>query len=311
MKKETDTEQDADILILYGMSEELVNYFESLFKSLGLHSSTVTDLPSRGMATPKKIDYYIKHCKIPFVLVTHDEQTGDLSRARPNVYNELGRCQKSRPKDTIILREKTVELGSNVEGIPCILSFEIDKIHLIMPKLIAELESRNLLHPESKGKDRMKIGTTMNKFVEQMDDIWDYEFDEAWKRIQRLDWEAERDFGDTLDKFFQQYHKAFSALVKNRKNDDEMRAMCDGVLVEARKCAAMAWEVVASSKMRKIDEVRKSIKETRKTLRYQRQYEEASSELRRGNRVENATEKIKCFRRAIELAEKYLNAITA
>jgi hypothetical protein len=308
--KSNNTEHEVDILILHGLSHNIVNYLEGLFNSLGIYSATVIELPSLRKGQGKKVDYYIKNCKIPLVLATYDEETKDHTRARPNIYDEITRCQKMRGKDTIILQEKSVQLASNtIRDVRCIFPFERNKIHLMLPKLLTELKSRNLLFARGTGKKTMEVGKTLNDFLDGMDNLWDNEFDEAWEKIPRPYFDAERNFGETLDKFFQLYQNVFSALIRGKKVNDDLKQVCDKNLEEAWRLASTAWGYVADANMKKADEARENIKKTRKSFRHEKMYSEASSEIWRGKGSETNTDKIKHLRKAIELTEKYISKL--
>jgi hypothetical protein len=306
--KRKDIIRDVDVLILHGMSKDIVDYLNRFFKSMNIRSSTVMELPARKLPQEKKVNYYIKNCKIALVLATHDEETGDKKRARPNVYDEIARCRKSKPRDTIVLQEKTVVLASNVLGaIPSVIPFDPEHLHLMIPNLLTELKEHNLIYTKNEGIARMEVGWNLNEFLDEMDNLWDNEFDQAWEKIHRLNYGSESNFALTLDKFFQKYQEVFSVLVRNKMSGYEMKETADKALIESRKYAAVAWEYVAEAKLRKIDDERKN----KKTLHYQKLYEEASSELRHGKRKEDSFDKIKHFRKSIDLADKYINKIAS
>jgi len=304
-------EQKVDILILHGMSYEIVNFFKRLFNSLGIYAAIVEELPSLKKSQGDKVDYYIKNCVVPLVLVTYDEEGKNHTKARPNIYDEIARCQRIRKKDTIILQEKSVKLASNaITGIRCIYFFERDKIHFILPELFNELKSRNLLFSKDIGKETMYRGKVLNHFLDEMDEIWDNEFDPAWERIPRPYFDAERNFGETLDKFFQLYQNVFSALIREKKNGSELKMVCENNLEDAWNLAAMAWGYVADANLKKADEVRADIRKTRKTLHYEKIYSEASVELWRGKGGKTIEDKIKHLRESIELIEKYISKLS-
>ena len=142
---------EVEILVLHGRSIEVVDYFIKLFKSLGISSCTVADLPSHSFRfLEEKVDYYIKECKVALVLATFDEEIKESTIARLNVYDEIGRCSPYKDK-TIILREekdgKSVVLPSNIEGI-CFIPFEKKRIHVGLPALFTELRSKGFLGGE-------------------------------------------------------------------------------------------------------------------------------------------------------------------
>lgn len=301
---------DLDILILHGMSRSIVDYLKELFASLGISASTVLDLPSRKLSQEKRVDYYIKQCGMPLILVTFDESEANTTKARPNVYDEIARCRRWKREDTLVLQQekngKLVELPSNVMGQMVTIHFEADKLHRVVPFILKEIRQRGLIFRTSQAEKTVEKGGILNDFLDKMDSLWDQEFDVAWNSLHRLDYDSERELALALDHFFQQYQRAFSALIRDQKNGDELRAVCDVAYLESVKWAARAWEYAADAKMKKADALAKKMEQSQRRSKHQDLYNHAASELRKAKRTMADLEKIKLLRSVIQSCEAYV-----
>ena len=297
-----------DVLLLHGKSLPLVDYLVSLLRSIGIASSKMIDLPSGGMAQDAKVDHYLRDCRLPLVLVTFDEDDRGSSKARPNVYDEIARCRAMRSSDTLVLRERRdsslVELPSNVIGRLAVIEFEKTKLHLAIPHLLTEICSRGLIVPASASATTLEAGSILNKFLDSMDGLWDLQFDVAWKRIHRRDYAAERNFAESLDKFFQCYHSVFDVLVRQKKRGDDLNEICNSSYSNAVAHAARAWEYVAEAKLGMADKEVEAMDRGRIGLKYQSLYDSASDQLRTAKRSVDPAEKMRLFKSVVDLVDE-------
>jgi len=303
---------DVDILILHGQSIDLVNYLISLLKSINITANNVLNLPSGKMDQERKVEYYLRDCGLPLVLVTFDEEDPTSNKARPNVYDELARCRSLRRKDILVLQERRkstlVELPSNPVGL-VIIQFERDRFYLAIPQLLNEIHSRGFISPKRPSETTLEAGSTLNDFMDEMDKLWDKQFDIAWKKINWRDYAAERNFAETLDKYFQQYHLVVDALVREHKRGDELKAVCDSAYREAVTLAVRAWEYVADAKLKKADEMIDTTNRSVSALKCQDLYEKAAEQLRSAKRQMNPTDKMIHFAYAIDLVDEFLKKL--
>lgn len=300
-------QNEPDVLILHGKSEDIVEYLKTLLGSLGINAETVLNMPSLRKPQEDRVDYWIKNCRTALVLATFDADEKKSKKARSNVYDEITRCRRFKTSETIILREKKdgdlVELPSNVAGKLVIIEFDAQMLHVAIPQLLREIRSRGFLERRNKAERTAESGGILNEFLDKMDGVWDKEFDIAWKKIHRLDYEAERELTIALDHFFQLYQKVFSALIRQKKTGDELREVCDRAYEESLKWAARAWENAADAKIKKADILMQSGKE----LKHQKIYEQAANELRKAKRHFLDMSKISGYRKSIELIEAFIN----
>jgi hypothetical protein len=315
-KHNTETRQllpHVDILILHGQSIDLVNYLISLFNSINIIAKNVLNLPSGKMDQERKVEYYLKTCGLPLVLVTFDEEYPTSNKARPNVYDEIARCRDLRPMDTIVLQEKRgptlVELASNVSGQLVIIQFEQKKLHLMIPFFLNEIRSRGLLASSQTSDATVQAGSTLNDFLDVMDRLWDHQFDTAWATIHRRDYEAERNFAETLDQFFQIYHSVFDALVRKKARGDELRSICSSAYDNAVGCATRAWEYVAQAKLRMIDPLILSGDRSKTGLGCRELYDKASHDLWLAKGSTDRDNKMRLFSSVVSTADECLRIL--
>jgi hypothetical protein len=229
-----------------------VRYFVDFFDSLGLSANNAEGLASAGHPQPEKVAYYLSRARIILVLATFDEEITDTKSARPNVYLELQESISRRKNDTLVLREtradSVVDLGSNLYGETIEYPFSRDAIHRVVPAVLRELRQRDLVRPMNSSDGAYEAGKILNDFLDEMDIIWDREFDQAWSEIFHTSYDHETDFATTLDLFFQEYQAVFSALIRDKKRGEELKAVADATLLHAWALAARAWEIVADAK---------------------------------------------------------------
>jgi hypothetical protein len=289
------------------MARQLVDDIEALLRSLGISAATVIELPASKRTQEKKVDYYIRHCGTPLVLATFDETEPGSKKARPNVYDEIARCRRAGRKDTIVLQERrkgrTVELPTNISGQVVVIPFERDRLLAMFSQLMRELKPRYQPRPVSPAEPAVSSARILSTFLDAMDHLWDDEFDAAWDNVHRLDYTAESNFALTLDNFFQEYQKVFSATVRSRKSGDELRTICKAAYTKSHELAAHAWEVVAEAKINIADDrlQQPSVHADLRAI-----HEKASAALRRGKRAVTPREKIECFRLTIQLIQKFM-----
>lgn len=299
--------ENTDILILHGMSEDVVKYLEDLFRSLGISATTVSKQASGKRAQDKRVDESIRQCRMAVVLMTFNEEEPGTENARPNIYDEIARCRALKKDETLLLQEerkgKLVRLPSNVVGQMVVITFESKRIHLMLPRLLTELRGRGFFAVPTVGESKVEAGHILNRFLDQMDKLWDYEFDPAWDKVHRKDYKAERKFAVGLDRFFQEYQRVFSALIRDRKSGVELQVVCDRSYQESVELVVRAWELVADAKMAKIDEL--SEENQGGTKRQKDLYDKIANALKNAPRQNNAGDKIQEFKTAIQLAEAY------
>jgi aspartate/methionine/tyrosine aminotransferase len=149
----------------------------------------------------------------------------------------------------------------------------------------------------------------MDSFLDQMNDVWDHQFDDAWNSIHTSDYEAESALTETLDKFFQQYLAVFTALVKEKARGDTLKDRCATALTTSKGLAVESWRIVAKAKLKNAQEESKQLPK-RVTGPARALLDEADSALRKGTRhrasLEERTEELK---KAINLVAQYLERV--
>ncbi|MBU6427319.1 hypothetical protein KGQ27_03770 [Patescibacteria group bacterium] len=299
-----------DVLILHGMSKNIVDYLKDLIGSLGLRAATVLDLPSHKKPQEQRVDYYIKDCLIPLVLVTFDESEKNTTKARPNVYDEMARCRQFKRSDTLVLQEmregRLVELPSNVLGQLVTVQFDAALLHNLVPPLLTELRGRGLLLGALTRRGAGENGGLLGDFLERMDQLWEKEFDEAWDNLHRLDYDAERELALALDHFFQQYHSVFRALIQEQCPAHELQSLCAAAYAQALQWAARAWEHAADAKMIKADTLHKQIGQSGRRSKHHKPYNDAANQLRKAKKAAEEKDKIAGFKKAIHLVNRYM-----
>lgn len=237
-----------DILIMHGHDEAIVEYLKEFFSSLGLKANNVEKLPSLGLPQGEKVEHYIGLGRLILIVATFS----DGLRARPNVYAELQESVTRRRADTLLLRENrdghAVEIASNLHGRAIEFPFTREEIHRVLPSLLRELRRRDFVRPNSSADETYESGSILNRFLDEMDTIWDEHFDIAWGEIYRESYDHEKDFATLLDRFFQDYQAVFSALIREKKQGSELKAVADDMLAHSWQLAARAWETVADAK---------------------------------------------------------------
>jgi hypothetical protein len=297
--------ESVDVLILHGKSTYLVSYLKELLESLGVSANTALGLPSQRKNQEQRIDHYIKNSKMCLVLLTFDEDEPASNKARPNVYDEIARCRKSKKDDTVILQERRekelVDLPSNVRGQVVVIEFEREKLYAMLPNLITEIRSRDLPSVGTHAERKSEAAHILNRFLDQMDDLWESQFDDAWDNVHRKDYKAERNFAIKLDLFFQQYQNVFSALIREKKTGDELVAACNAAYAESHKLAAEAWEIVTEAKFQEVDNANSSPAEH---PRVKNALDTAATTLKNGKRMPSAEARIQAFRSAFKLLQR-------
>lgn len=253
------------ILICHGKDQEIVEDLINLGKSIGLSTSNVINLPSKGLNQNDRVDYAITNSKLIIVLASFNEDEPDSLNARPNVYDELRLAYEKKTRDTIVLQEvdnneQEVKLPTNLIGHCVIIQFKRRELHKMYPCLLAEIRSRMSIDYENDLSQKLKSGGVLNKFLDQMDRIWENEFDRASDKIGK-DWETENKFQTLLDEFFQQYWAVFDALVRKKVDNEQLILICDKCINSSNNLALNAWKAVAEGKYKRVEEL---IKETPK-----------------------------------------------
>ena len=302
-----DTQEHVDILILHGMSLTLVEYLQTLFESLGLSAGNVQDQFSQRQPQDRKVDYYIKRCSTALVLATFDEAEPASVNARPNVYDEIARCRKIKPLETLILQEvkdgSSVNLPGNIEGQVVVIPFETRELQKMIPQLLRELKGRGLISRVRVVESKVGAANILSSFLDRMDSLWEEQFDDAWNNIHRKDYDAESNFSLVLDRFFQEYQRVFSALIRDNKVGAELVAVCNTAYDKAENLAARAWEYVAEAKMEIADNLMERATDPFKNREL---YERASAKLRYAKSRDAPSDKMPAFREAITQIDLYV-----
>lgn len=294
----------ADLLICHGKDLDIVEDLINLGLSIGLNTSNVQKLPSRQMLQDEKVDYTINNSNIVLVLVSFNEDEPNSLNARPNVYDELTRAIKKGKKNVIVLREKKdngalINLPSNLEGKCVIIEFKRTILQKMYPELLKELRSRiNLGFEENEVTKKIRSGDILNKFLEQMDDIWEKQLDIASDYIVK-EWETEYKFKELLDKFFQAYHKVFEALIKHKTDEENLKPLIFEKLSESKKIALDAWKVVTEGKLKYVEEIIKNNK-GKDFVDKKRKIDNAFALMRKTKKAASIEEKIKDYREALD-----------
>lgn len=295
-----------DILIFHGRDDGLVQYFIDFFDSLGLSARNAERLASAGYAQPEKIGYYLDAARLILILVTFDDEVANSRAARPNVYLELQSSLARRPQDTVVVAEsrdgRKVDIGSNLQGEVIELSFSREAIHRVLPSILRELRQRGLVRPVS-SDEAYEAGAILNNFLDEMDIIWDDEFDVAWAKIFHTSNDHESDFAITLDQFFQNYQTVFSALIRDKKRGDELKAVADAMLAHSWALAARAWETVADAKRIQASAARSRARNRAEPPSFR----DAVQLVAEAKREKEPKTQISMFRNAIEDLNRFIN----
>lgn len=229
-----------------------MDYILEVIRSLGLTASNVEPLVASGLRQSQKVARYIALADVVLALVTFDKENPGGKSARPNLYNELQTSLLNKPDGTIVLREVKdsipVDLGSNLEGQISEIRFSQGELYKAIPRLLVELRAQGLFRTDLPGESTFEAGSILNSFLDEMDKIWDFEFDVAWEQMMLTSRDHERDFATVLDEFFQDYQRVFSALIRESKRGADLRRVADEMLGDAWSRAVRAWEVVVDAK---------------------------------------------------------------
>ena len=99
---------------------------------------------SDGLSVDAKIDRYIKNCVAAIILYTPDDELKDGKfLPRQNVIHETGILQREMPDKIIYLKEKTVNLPTNITP-KVYVSFEGENLTEAFIQIVRELKSFEL-----------------------------------------------------------------------------------------------------------------------------------------------------------------------
>jgi hypothetical protein len=294
-----------EVLLIHGGNRELVAFFRQLFESLGISASSAMDEPSSGLAQEEKVQALIADCTLLFVILAFDDGDRASQGARPNVYDELTRCL-ARREATIVLQERRnaqlIELPSNVQGRVVAIEFDRSHLHDCIPPILREVTSRGMVFPRSSPQDSYTSGGILNRFLDEMDKLWDNEFDVAWNRIHQRDFKAETDVTIALDKFFQQYQTVISAVVRKEVRGNDLGLISQDALKQSRSLARDAWYVVVWAKLSRATEALKR-QPAKGRSRLRPVLDQVSNALRQGQKARDPMEGISKIRQALETLE--------
>jgi hypothetical protein len=242
-----------DILILHGKDQELVDDLIKYFESLGISANTVLKLKSNGLSQPERVKHAIKNSRFRLVLMTFDPDNPKATGARPNVYDELRLSELKGSRNLLILREqrdsKLVEFPSNLMGKCVSIEFNRIALHRLFIELNKEISF--LINSSNPVNDKFQSGTILNKFLDEMDDLWEEHFDDAYNEIR--DGESEKDFSDALDDFFIAYHSVFEALIRKKTTKEQLRQVIQNALSRAKLHTFQVWYAVAEGYLKALD----------------------------------------------------------
>lgn len=243
------TKGDGNILLLHGGSEGYVERFKEVFAGLGLPARVVLDDASNARTQRERVDEAIKSCRLPVVLATYNDANPGATTARPNVYDEIARCQTLGRDDVIVVLEvrdgKPVDLGSNHQNIVALQFDFTDPLRGMtsIARFLHELRERRLFSPQDAGSDAHASGSVFNAFLGEMDDIWDNHLDAAWDYIHQQDYDSEQKITLENDKFHLKFHDVVVALVRHQQSPAELRILCDKATAESKEIAVRCWEI--------------------------------------------------------------------
>jgi hypothetical protein len=306
-----------DVLIIHGQSLDLVDDLKGFLLSLGLKADYGIALPAGTKPQFAKVRSHIKSTKVALVLATFDESNPDSRQARPNVYDELSYCHRILKRNVLVLVERkdgvTVDLPSNLKGLLIELHFEQAKFHRLYTLLVKELRERGMIFSVRGADAPAKIvqARTLNSFLDKMDDLWDNEFDEAWKLIVRGDYESENEFANRLDRLFNLYWDVIDGLIRQKLSPEEIENLIKIKYNDGLQLTAEVWQIVAKASLTYADNLKKKEdgKSKNKLLAYKKFYEAADAEKRAAQKSKSPREQTEGFKRAIAKAKQFIDGI--
>lgn len=306
-----------DVLIIHGQSLDLVDDLKGFLLSLGLKADYAIALPAGTKLQYAKVRSLIKSTKVALVLATFDESNPDSLQARPNVYDELSECHRILKRNVLVLVEgkhgTSVRLPSNLKGHLIELPFEQSKFHRLYPLLVKELRERGMIFSVRGADAPAKIvqARTLTGFLDKMDDLWDNEFDEAWKLILRGDYESENEFANRLDQLFNLYWDIIDGLIRKNLSPDEMESLIKIKYNDGLRLTAEVWQIVAKASLSYADNLKKKEdgKSKNKLLAYKKFYDAADAEKRAAQKNKSPHEQMQGFKRAIAKAKQFIDGI--
>jgi hypothetical protein len=306
-----------DVIIVHGQSLDLVDDLKEFLSSLDLKADYGIALPPGGKPQFEKVRDAIRSSKIAVVLATFDEANPSSKQARPNVYDELTECHRVLKRNVLVLVEKkgdvSIELPSNLKGHLIELPFERTSFHRLYPLLVKELRERGMIF-SARGADaptKVIQARSLNNFLDNMDKLWDNEFDEAWKLIRRGDYEAENEFANRLDVFFNLYWDFIDGLIRKKLPPDEIAALANTKYNEALRLTADVWQVTAKASLSYADALkrREDSKPKSKLSLFRKFYDAADADRRAAQKSRSPYEQIDGFKRAIVNAKQFVDGI--
>jgi hypothetical protein len=215
-----------------------------------------------------------------------------------------------RKKDFIILQQKregkAVELPTNIDGeVGTRIRYEAEKFERAIPRLLMEIKRRGFLTTRSEVESQRSTGAAVNKFLDRMDRLWDSEFDDAWESLDTFEADAESKLAIFLDKFFQEYHTVFDAIVRKKKSNEELAEICDICYRKSVKYVADAWTTVVDSKRRQAESGHLSNPHSK----HNKMYENAMREYRKLETADTEEIKIARAKSVAVLFQQYLKLV--
>ena len=138
----------AKLFIAHGRNEIVRNKVKDFIRDrCGMQPLVLQELPSSGLTVIEKLEKYGRTADYAVIILTGDDiiANGEERRARQNVIQELGWFQGVLGrKRTAILRQKEVEIASNIAGV-IYLEFSGDNVEMVFESLRQEFEEEGIL----------------------------------------------------------------------------------------------------------------------------------------------------------------------
>jgi len=294
----------------------------------------VLSLPALGRAQNEKVVEYIRTAGIPLVLLTTDEEFPHTGHPRPNVADEMRICAEYRLKDTIVLKESSktrrVSPASNVEGVHVTYNFDRSKFEQVIPYLLkevialrpdfgpAQVRKNARSHwgvaapvPISRGQADAYDKVVVRDFVNQMDVVWDNEFEPLWRQIYTIDGQAERRLAHDLDKFFQLYDNLVAAWANGKLTGRKLSEEANRAIEKAAAMPIETWQAAAESRKDRAEAIRQDPLYHKRAKAHEPIFQLATSRLAEGVHGANIprTVRVERLRLAIEKFEEYMTAL--
>lgn len=237
-----------DVLIVHYDNPKIADWIQKLTKSVGLKVLAPADV-STFEGDKKSRTTLLIRARLILVLHAFDDSLDKLPPGSEQRLDEWKTGGKARVRRIQIVESRNTTAERSQGGDRII--FSRNKLEMLAIDLLRTLKDAGLVQTAKvKGTERMTMGKLFNSFLDQMDDIWDNEFDQADLLIPASDGRAERDFTAQLDDFFLCYWRAIRELAGNTAKPKRLTKIFDSEHAKAREHACHAWEIVAVANQR-------------------------------------------------------------